>query len=368
MSEPDLICEVRSAGGVYRDWLSVAVSYSYGDGSWKRRFRLQCAEPDLRRFRLAPSDEVDITLAGEPVIVRGVITDRQAAFDANRHAVQVDGTSKAALAEMTSIDVPGGQFRGYKLQAIGDTILKKSGVKFRIENGGAAADLPFSNVAVHHGESPFAMLMRLCRMRGLWMRTDADGTIVAGTKVADGGTTLEQGRNILTASCHISIPWIEEIVLRAQQPGSDQVSGRKASEVSAKATMKGGVGATGIYLAEMSADTEGLKHRVQMQAQMIQSALLRVTVTHHGWLKPGEGRLWELTDRVTVRSPMLFPAGTDKLDLRVWGVTYAQDANVGTTTSVELVTDATFQRVKPDAMTPSPFGRETTEPQPEVST
>ena len=47
--------------------------------------------------------------------------------------------------------------------------------------------------------------------------------------------------------------------------------------------------------------------RADMEASALLSAVVRVTVTHHGWIKPGGSELWELGEAVTVKSPMLFP-------------------------------------------------------------
>ena len=48
---------------------------------------------------------MDIALAGELVIKEGYIVNRETSYDANRHAVKVDGYSKAGLATEGSVDV-----------------------------------------------------------------------------------------------------------------------------------------------------------------------------------------------------------------------------------------------------------------------
>src|SRR4051794_28155190 len=113
MPDPRLICEVRVQGGDtlnstgghgqatgpvagYRDWLTVSIELDY-DTNWKTRFRLVCAEPDPKTFRLKPGDRVDITLAGEQALIGGYIMSRQAAYDGSRHAVEVTGYGKSEL-------------------------------------------------------------------------------------------------------------------------------------------------------------------------------------------------------------------------------------------------------------------------------
>ncbi|MRI57673.1 hypothetical protein D8770_27780, partial [Methylobacterium sp. DB1607] len=118
MPSPDLLCEVRTERGTYRDWLTVSVAQSI-DGGWQRTFSLTCAEPSEKLMQaLAPGTRVDIALAGQPVITQGYIARRQAAYDANRHGVQVSGFSKADLTTRASAEGGTGQYRGYTLEQI----------------------------------------------------------------------------------------------------------------------------------------------------------------------------------------------------------------------------------------------------------
>src|SRR5438132_4590129 len=103
MPNADEWCEVRTNGGVFRDWTSVLVTYTYEDKGNPRHFQLELAEvtptgrsqPSLLSSggtgqvilqRLKPGDRVDIALARQLVIEDGYIKIRQSASDANRHA------------------------------------------------------------------------------------------------------------------------------------------------------------------------------------------------------------------------------------------------------------------------------------------
>ncbi len=39
MADADLICQIRTAGGTYRDWLQVAISQSFA-AAWQHNFSL----------------------------------------------------------------------------------------------------------------------------------------------------------------------------------------------------------------------------------------------------------------------------------------------------------------------------------------
>lgn len=369
MPSPDLICEVRTERGTYRDWLTVSVGQNF-DSKWQRTFRLTCAEPsDKLQQALAPGTRVDIALAGQPVITQGFIAQRQAAFDANRHGVAIAGVSKADLATRASAEGGTGQYRGYTLEQIANGELKRFGLKFRLENAPPGAQEVFANVIRRYGETPFDLIQRLCRQRGVWFHADADGNFVGGAQqqsTAGAGNVFQDGVNILSANCEMNWLGANEVALSSQQPGSDNLFGRKASEISAKSTISGdGVpGLTRRVLAEMPLAEKELKLRTNMEVQAILAALMRVTVTYQGWLNPS-GQLWALTDFVTVRSPMLFPFQGGEMNLQLWGYQYTQTPEGQTVTSIELVNRAAFQQRVVDASAGPTFSPGSTDAQTE---
>lgn len=372
MPSPDLLCEVRTERGTYRDWLTVSVGQSI-DGGWQRSFSLTCAEPSEKLVQaLAPGTRVDIALAGQPVITQGYIARRQAAYDANRHGVQISGFSKADLTTRASAEGGTGQYRGYTLEQIANGELKRLGLKFRLENPPAGANEPFTQVIRRYGETPYDMISRLCRQRGVWLRADADGTIVGGTKAGGVPTfpdVFEEGVNILSANCAMEWLAASGYVATGQHPGSDNLFGRKAAEISAKTSLgEGGLpGLNRRVLAEMPLSEKELKLRTEMEAQAIIASTLRVSLSYQGWLSP-TGKLWSLTDYVTVKSPMLFPFQGGLMNLRLWGYAYTQTPEGQTATAIELVNQQAFNLKSVDGQAPSSFEPNFSEPQPEVAT
>lgn len=368
MAKIEEYCEVRTTSGIYKDWVSVAVSYSADDHENLRRFRLQAAEPSRKTFLLKPGDRVDIALAGHIVIENGYITDRQSAYDANRHAVQLDGASVAVHARRVSVNVPGGEFRNYDISSIANRVLEPHGIKFRLLGSPEGASLKFPVAAVRHGESPMSFITRLAKQRNLRLQNAANGDILAGTPEGSGsGAAFEEGSNILSASCHIEMPSAKVLYTNAQRQGSDSLFGKPVAEIQAKATVENGLnGLVSKILAEMPLSSRETQLRTDMAVADLQSMLLKVSLVYQGWLKPGGGLWGKLGEDVSVKSPMLFPTFDGQQTLKLWGVTYTQDAQAGTTTGLQLVSpNAWGQRYG----TGDQFGSQPTTPaQPESPT
>ncbi|MBP2494718.1 prophage tail gpP-like protein [Methylobacterium sp. PvP062] len=371
MPSPDLYCEVRTTGGTFRDWLTVQVTQDI-ETRWMRRFALTCTEVSGKfQQRLFPGKRIDIAMAGQVVIQGGFIERRQAAFDANRHGVQISGFSAAGPLTKVSADAGTGQFRGYPIDAIANRLLKPHGLKFKVQNGPDGWNTPFPNVVIHDGETPFDAISRLCRQRGLWLWAEANGDLVAGSKTDSngGGLVFSEGRNILSGNCTSEMSLADAIKGNAQQPGSDSLFGRKAAEISAQSKLSDGIpGLTRNVLAEMPLSQKELQLRTNMEAQAIEASRLQVSLAYQGWLNPA-GKLWDLSEFVTVESEILFPTETAKMDLKVWGYAYTQTPEGQTTSMVELRNKAAWNVQHPDATTSDGFfGANPTPAQPEAST
>lgn len=357
-------CEVRTNNGVFRNWTSVNVRYGV-DPSFERVVQLECAEPmgpgrsavSLTAERLKPGDRVDVALAGQLAIEGGYVKIRQTAYDANRHAVQIVAVAKSNRIREVSVDISdGGQYRGYAFEAIANKVLGAAGLRLNLINPPAAASIPFRNVIVQTGETIAELIERLARQRGMWTWADVDGTIMAGNPpAASAGVTLEEGVNIVSASSYIEYPWADSVVMYSQTHGSDDLWGRTASEIGARSRISSGdSGQTVIGLAEHPDTQQDLQARTDQEAKEINAATHRDVITHKGWFKPGTTSLWKEGESVTVKSPMLYPFANGEQTLRVWAVNCSQGEG-GTTTSVELVNDATFQQQFPDATGGNPF-------------
>lgn len=333
-------CEVKHQSGIYRDWIGVLVRWGIEE-QVVASFSLQCTEPDPKALKLAPGDRVDIILGGKEVIKDGYIKARQASYDANRHAIRIDGLARAGPMLEVSVDRKDVQFQDYTFEAIANRLLKPVGVKFKFAKKPKGADEKFPNVIIHQGERIYEALERLARQRAIWLSTDGDGTVIGGNaEGGGGGVQLEEGVNILSASSYIEFPGVEKYITSGQGKGSDELFGRRAAAVSAVSTIENGdKGKTIVEPIELPTTQKEAQSRADMGAMALNSHTLRVAVTHQGWFKPGTQDLWKLRDPVSIKSPMLFPSGKEQMSLFVWSVTWRQDAG-GTLTTVELVNPA----------------------------
>lgn len=370
-------CEVRTNNGIFRNWTAVSVHYGV-DPSFERIVQLELAEVmapgtigsgsvATTAQRLLPGGKIDVALGGQLVIQGGEIKIRQASFDSERHAVQIVAVSKANPIREVSVDLEdGGQYRGYTFSAIANKVLAPVGVNLQLVNAPEIANLPFPNVIVQTGETIGELIERLARQRGLWLWTAPDGTIMAGNPASDSAATLIEGVNIVSANSYLEFPQAEMVAMYSQSHGSDDLWGRRASEVGALARIPGGgSGRKIIGLAEHPNTQAELQVRTDHEVTNILAMTHRDLITHKGWFRPGTSKLWHEGDTAVVKSPMLYPFNNNQMTMRVWGVTCSQSNEGGTTTQVELVNEATFTHKYPDANIADPFNPTATAAVPE---
>jgi prophage tail gpP-like protein len=105
-----------------------------------------------RDFPLAPFQECTVAIGGDPVLT-GYIDNYLPKVEADRHAVRVTGRSKTEDIVDCTPDIAGGQFAGYKLDAIARAIagLFKIDVVVQTDVGE-----PFPDATIERHETGFA--------------------------------------------------------------------------------------------------------------------------------------------------------------------------------------------------------------------
>ena len=121
-----------------------------------------------RDFPLGPFQECTVAIGGDPVLT-GYIDNYLPEVEADRHAVRVTGRSKTEDIVDCTPDIAGGQFAGYKLDAIARAIagLFKIDVVVQTDVGE-----PFPDATIERHETGFAFLERLCRLRSVLATDD----------------------------------------------------------------------------------------------------------------------------------------------------------------------------------------------------
>ncbi len=127
-----------------------------------------------RDFPLGPFQECTVAIGGDPVLT-GYIDNYLPEVEADRHAVRVTGRSKTEDIVDCTPDIAGGQFAGYKLDAIARAIagLFKIDVVVQTDVGE-----PFPDATIERHETGFAFLERLCRLRSVLATDDEQGRLV----------------------------------------------------------------------------------------------------------------------------------------------------------------------------------------------
>lgn len=340
MPKAQEICTVNAGGQSYKIWETVECTHCTGEENTFDHCMLTVAEnstgaKSVSDLKLKPGDTATVSLAGQQ-IMQGMVYLRQAAFDANTHAVQIGICSSAYSTVVSTVDTKPGQYVKQTVQQIGSACFGKIGINFKVDGSPAGADTVFARVSEHLGETRFAFIERLCRMRNLYLSDDGNNGIVAFRgPTSGGGLVLKEGYNIKRARLLLKN---QESVSHIDVLGSDH---NNESGDDNRAT-KGSTTAdpTVNRPLKIAAEHTGTDAEMQMRADKEKGFIVYQTVdgdiTTQGWLCP-DGSLWwnHLRGLVVLDSPMLIPPRTSP-NYFIKGITHRQSSQEGTTTIVSI--------------------------------
>ncbi|MGM4980889.1 phage baseplate assembly protein [Rhizobium sp. 11_C7_N12_5] len=328
-------CEVTINGKVFRDWDSVTATAS--SNPVVRMVTLSVTEKVGangsvgQALQIKPGDSATVKLAGV-LFASGHIHERQVAYDANNHSVRVTFASQVLKAVRQSIPLKDGEFKGYSFQAIANKALAPVGIALKTLNPPAGWDKAFKYVNIEPGETIFNLLSRLSKYRGIWLRDDRNGNLVAQGN-SDKKPTAEfvEGRNILSASCLAQNAPDTSIAVTGQQRGSDNSTpAQNRGAYYGKADAKGSNYSTDKQIqADIPADSDDLKQAAGYCQLLSLSQQVIVRIVYQGWLL-STGNLPEVFDQISIDSPMLMLKTSD---LQIADVTFTQD-QAGTRTTL----------------------------------
>jgi prophage tail gpP-like protein len=357
MPKREEIAEVEINGQIYRDWTSVSVqrgghirglavaqlaTVQRDDGKGASATQLSKSKG------IKTGDACTIRLAGYQVL-KGFVVNRQGSLNAEGRGVQITAYAKGGDTITSSMPLKDNQYKDYTFEAIARKVLEPFDIQIKVENGGDAANKKFKDVSPIPGEPVWTFLDRLARMRGLTLRTDTNGDIIAG-KMADGAPKagdLVEGRNIISGNCTIDDQsGFSSGAVVGQQPGDDKTDVDAARKPAA--TMENANGERYRYrltIAEMPGDPDDMKTRADREIDDLQGARVNASVVVRGWLNDA-GEIWEEYQMVKVTS------STMQLDnqLAVADVLYTQDDS-GTRTTLTLMLEGAMGIVKKPGVT-----------------
>jgi len=288
-------------------------------------------------LQIKPGYSCTILLAGH-LAVTGFINARQAAADKDHHAVLLQGRSRSQdMVDGSIASSTGGEFKNKTWLQIAQQVLQGYNTDVTVGPTAVNAGFPYPSVQVQTGESPFDLLDRIGRKRGLTMTEDATGKLTAdGTMSGAPQGRLVEGQNIKSMQVTIRDDNLPNAILGlGQNLGTDDVNGNAAAMIAAQTTFPG---VTRFrpqhFLAESPLSQKEMQMRVDYEAQWLEYTTVEAIFTVYGWLDGGTtGDLWSPGAFVPVYAPMGMVDGV----LGLKSVTFTQDSAGGTQSTLELV-------------------------------
>ncbi|MFP3944634.1 MAG: phage baseplate assembly protein [Alphaproteobacteria bacterium] len=298
--------------------------------------------------QLLPRDRCKLML-GASLVISGRIDDVRPFHDAQNHEVSFTGRDETGrLVDCSALNEPG-EWNGRFVQDIAADIARPFGIEVVLA---ATPGAPFKRFRLEAGETAFEAIERLCRMRRLLCTSDPSGRLVLTRAGTDRhATALVLGQNILSASGSFSSrDRFSRYMVKAQQPGGDNISPEDAAGVKAEATDPGITEYRPLLiLPEQDADIEAAKQRVEWEADVRAARARRATVQVQGWRDGPDGDLWTPNRLVSIDDRFL----ALKREMLIAGVTFILDEN-GTRTELSLVLPGAFDK----APMPEPEGQD----------
>lgn len=307
--------------------------------------RFTCSEserayPAIRwAWRIKPGDHCTIKLDGW-LALTGFVTTRQAFYDAHQHTVEIQVTGLDAMAGHTSVQHKSGEEKNKKPEDIAKKLGEQLGLNLKVMGGSLSKEI--DRFSIRPGETMHNAMERLARTGNFHMTADEQGNMVWLSQPLGIHSTVVEGINILEGREIIhSLSAVGEYTAQNQGTGSDDL-GKIADWTHQR--FHDQAGSTGFspgkmaqtILTEIPAFQKGLlESRAKIESNVNDMYQIWVTVTTLGWQRP-EGGLWVRGQIVHVDSPMLIM----NRDLVLKAVTFSQDNQSGTRSTLELVNRA----------------------------
>lgn len=238
------------------------------------------------------------------ILITGYVDSISGDCDATSKTLGFSGRSKSADAVDCSIVHKSGQWIGRTVTQIASEIAAPVGLKVK-----ALADVgdPFPDFQIQQGETIFATIEKLCRMRGLLASDDERGNITLIRSGADRAATSLYARsgddktNILRRSYDFNArDRFSDYIVKGQAVGTDDFSGSNVSAPTAT-TKDPAVKRyrPTIIIAEQAAVTGSMSDRGIWERATRAGRSIQANFTVQGW-RQGDGSLWKPNQRVEV--------------------------------------------------------------------
>jgi prophage tail gpP-like protein len=329
------VATVVVGGHRFYDWDSVWVQHRWSEDS--ALFKFTAAERDpapenWNTLQIKPGDECAIYL-GRKLAAAGIILTRQASYDANQHGVMLMGKGRTWWAARGSVITETMNFDDQTFEQVARKVIAPFGVGVKVI--GTLDATTFKKLSVHPGETVWGFLENIARPRKIVLGSDHLGNfLLIGDHTFPTSTALIEGRNILKCQCIISIENTRsDFHLWGSTGADDSQNMAAASEQKARVSGTAPKYSPILHMAEHPVwNVAELFKRAQAEKQWSEGTSLQCSITVQGWYT-SNGNLWQAGDHYLVQSRM---AMLNQV-LKAQTVTFTQDSNSGTLTTLDLV-------------------------------
>ena len=327
--------EISVDGQKFDDWETIWVQLHALD-PWSS-FRFTATERQASAGLFGSSTQFNvgkqctITIGGVQVI-NGLIEQRQVAYDANRHHVELQGRSMSSIWARASVYVKDGKLDNKSVQDAVKKVTER--YKCQIKTLGSVPEIKFDKLQAFPGEPIWDFAERICRPAGVCVGVDHENNLIlAKDYIGRSGSNVIEGQNIKHMQCvfdktnvfkHYSV-WLSH-------NASDERWGQSITQQIAN--YDGSYPFDNIIVTpgeQNTKDQQFANDRAQFEARMREMAAVNANVVVYGWFRD-ESTLWWPWDQVQVQSPMCPLNET----MAIRAVTFTQDPSGGTQATLDL--------------------------------
>jgi prophage tail gpP-like protein len=337
MPNPHEVAVLKVGSMVFHDWETVYVQHRW-QGGWPT-FRFSAAEGaeqpfDYAKLQFKPTDRCTILLGGA-LAVTGIITQRQVAYSAMEHGVQLSGVGMQWLGATSSVPSENNQnkFDNMTVAQIFNKVIASVGASGEII--GVTDPVPFPVMQSKPGELVWDFLDMVAREKNATLGSDHYGNLLLIGQHAFGvNQELIEGKNILKMQAVFSIEQMYGIYkLTGQFRVEENRSMNAVADIRVRAYGAKNIPRMLEYVTEHPNETPAeAQKRINYEALQRDGTQLTCHVTVQGWLRDGKN-LWRCGDNVAIHSPMV-PVN---LGMKIKTATFTQDSKGGTITLLECV-------------------------------
>lgn len=278
---------------------------------------------------------------GDEKLLTGYIDSVEASVSSSERTIEVSGRSKASDLVDCSADGKSA-YTGLKLEALTEKLISPFGLTVTLDEG-VTTGAVIQNVGVSIGDTPFEILDKRVRQKGLLLLSGTDGNILIskpGNEYADSGLTL--GENIL--SCSASFDSKDRFsVYKIKAQNNFEMEGLSGFQVLGRASdsnvkrfrplVMSAANAMGALEAKTQAEFEAITRAARAR---------KISVSAQGFFQRS-GKLWKKNQVVKLNAPAI---GVENDELLISDITYTLDENGSVTT---------FGLMRKDAFIPKPI-------------